>query len=82
MLAHGYSENYVSSISVTILHVTNDSLNLSEVAKLTGSKFNQAKPSTDRELYMQALNQDLLKRIVVIKMKKPIQFAKKGTLKA
>lgn len=89
MLSHGYSENYVNSISVQKMHVANDMTAdvvneklLFDVAKLTGSKFSKAKLSTDRELYMQALNQDLLKRIVVIKMRKPVQFAKKGTQKA
>ena len=89
MLSHGYSENYVNSISVLKMHVANDMTSeaISEkfffdIAKLTGSKFNKAKLGTDRELYIQALNQDLLKRIVVIKMKKSVQFAKKGAQKA
>lgn len=89
MLSHGYSENYVNSISILKMHVANDMTAdaVSEkfffnIAKLTGSKYNKVKQGTERELYIQALNQDLLKRIVVIKMKKSVQFAKKGTSKA
>ena len=85
MLAHGYSENYVNSIKILKMYVANDMTSdavsekfFFDVAKLTGSKYNKVKQGTEREQYVRALNQDLLRRIVVIKMKKPVQFAKKG----